>query len=122
MKRLIAFFEIPAADFNRAVKFYEVVMDAKLNVMDCGHEKMAFFSDGICDNCGAISMAENFKPSKDGVLISLSCNDIEKTLAAVTANGGQVGIPKTQIESEGAGFFATFFDSEGNRLGLWSEQ
>lgn len=122
MKKLVSFFEIPAADFNRAVTFYEIVFDTKLNVMDCGHEKMAFFSDDTSDCCGAISWAEEFNPSKDGVLISLSCGDIVRTLDLITAQGGKVMIPKTAIEADGAGFFAVFIDCEGNRVGLWSEK
>ena len=45
MKKLISFFEIPASDFVRAVKFYETVLSLKLDVMECDAEKMAFFPD-----------------------------------------------------------------------------
>ena len=30
MKKLIAFFEIPAADFRRAIDFYETVLNMKI--------------------------------------------------------------------------------------------
>ena len=55
MKRLVSFFEIPATDFERAVKFYESLFKVTLPSMDCGHEKMAFFpeEEGVCP--GAIS-------------------------------------------------------------------
>lgn len=117
MKNLVAFFEIPAVDFNRAVKFYETILGTKITAHDFGKEKMAFFSD----NAGAISWAEGFKPSKDGVLVHLSCDDISKTLASIEAQGGQIITPKTKIESDNAGYFAVFGDSEGNRVGLWSK-
>ena len=45
MKKLVAFFEIPSVDFNRAVKFYELVLGISFNAMDFGHEKMAFFPE-----------------------------------------------------------------------------
>lgn len=45
MKNLVAFFEIPATDFGRAVKFYEEVFGLKLAVMECDTEKMAFFPE-----------------------------------------------------------------------------
>ena len=32
MKKLIAFFEIPATDFHRAIDFYETVLNMKLPV------------------------------------------------------------------------------------------
>lgn len=122
MKKLVSFFEIPARDFVRAVKFYETVLGTELPIMDCGHEKMAFFSDESSDACGAISWAEGFNPTKDGVLIHFSCHDINATLSKIEQNGGETLIPKTQIEADGAGFFATFIDCEGNRLGLWAEK
>ena len=34
MEKFIAFFEIPAADFHRAVGFYETVLDIKLAVSE----------------------------------------------------------------------------------------
>ncbi len=45
MKKLVSFFEIPTADFGRAVKFYETVLNLELSVMECESEKMAFFPD-----------------------------------------------------------------------------
>ena len=33
MEKLLAFFEIPAADFSRAVKFYEAVLQLELAVI-----------------------------------------------------------------------------------------
>ena len=43
MEKFIAFFEIPAADFHRAVGFYETVLDIKLAVSEYEEEKMACF-------------------------------------------------------------------------------
>lgn len=122
MKSFISFFEIPATNFERAVKFYENVFGITLSVFDCGYEKMAFFPQENGKNIGAISWAEDFRPSSDGVLISLSCGEINYTACCIEKNGGKIIIPKTQIEADKAGYFATFTDSEGNRIGLWSEK
>ena len=122
MKRLIAFFEIPSVDFKRAVKFYESVFGLKLNAMDFGREKMAFFPEESGKYAGAISYASDFKPSKDGVLISFSVESMEIALSNIEKNGGEIIIPKTKIEAETMGYFATFTDSEGNRVGLYSNQ
>ena len=124
MKRLVSFFEIPVQDFNRAVSFYEHVMNVKLEVMECENEKMAFFPKEESQCPGAISWtADNsFRPSSDGVLISLSCEEMEQTLKRVTSHGGTVVFPKTKIQSEDRGYFALFKDSEGNRLGLHAEK
>ena len=40
MKKLIAFFEIPATDFRRAVDFYETVLGVQLPTFECETEKM----------------------------------------------------------------------------------
>lgn len=122
MSRLVAFFEIPCVDFNRAVGFYEKIFGINMEVMDCGHEKMAFFPEegGICP--GAISWAADFKPSPDGVLVSLQCEDMQQIVSAIEENGGAVVIPKTKIEAENRGYFSVFKDCEGNRLGLYSDK
>ena len=121
IKNLVAFFEIPAVDFGRAVKFYEEVFGLKLNAMECETEKMAFFPEegGKCP--GAISWATGFIPSVQGVLISLRVENMESTLAIIGKRGGKVVLPKTKIEAEGMGYFSVFTDCEGNRVGLYSD-
>lgn len=123
MKNLIEFIEIPAADFLRAVNFYEAVLGFKLTVCDsCETEKMAFFGDFSIKPNVAISWASGFQPSKNGVLIHFSVESIEATLTLVNANGGRTVRPKTKIEADGMGYFAQFSDSEGNTLGLYAEK
>lgn len=122
MKKLVSFFEIPAADFSRAVKFYEAVLNLKLNVLDCGTEKMAFFPEEEEVTPGAISWAADFLPSKNGVLVSLNVEDMEETLSCIKENGGSIVREKTKIESDCQGYFAMFSDSEGNTLGLYSDK
>jgi len=58
MKKLIAFFEIPAADFRRAIDFYETVLNMKLPTCECEEEKMAFFTEGD-EFVGAVSYASD---------------------------------------------------------------
>ena len=121
MKISVAFFEIPTADFNRAVKFYETILGIELPVMECESEKMAFFPEENGQYPGAVSWAKDFKPSNDGVLIHFQIENMDSTLSAIEKNGGKVTCPKTKIEAEGRGYFALFIDSEGNRLGLYSD-
>lgn len=124
MKALVAFFEIPAIDFGRAVKFYETLFGITLPAMDCGHEKMAFFPEenGICP--GAISWAaeNSFLPSENGVLVSLNVENMEKATNVIKENGGKILIPKTKIEADNRGYFCVFIDCEGNRVGLYSDK
>ena len=85
MKKLVSFFEIPTADFGRAVKFYETVLNLELSVMECESEKMAFFPDEDGLAPGAISWAADFLPAKNGVLVHLNVDDMDATLALKTA-------------------------------------
>jgi len=121
MKNLVAFFEIPATDFERAVNFYQGVFSVKLKVLDCEAEKTAFFSEegGLCP--GAISVAAGFKPSLDGVLISLNVADMEAVVFNIERLGGRLIQDKTKIEAENRGYFSIFVDSEGNKIGLYSD-
>jgi len=123
MKNLVAFFEIPAENFERAVKFYEAVLGIQIDALcDCEPEKMAFFPEENGQCPGAISWADDFRPSKDGVLIHFQVEYMETAMAAIEKNGGNIIRPKTKIEAEGRGYFALFIDSEGNRAGLYSDK
>lgn len=119
MCKFISWVEIPANDFERAVKFYETVFEIDLDVNDFGTEKMACFPNGE----GAISFAPDFKPSKNGVLISFNAgNKMETALQKIKDFGCEIIQGKTKIEAEGRGFFAVFIDSEGNRVGLYGDK
>lgn len=53
-----------------------------------------------------------------GVLIYLRTSDIDASLGAITAAGGAVVAPRTEIEG-GHGSYAVFSDPGGNTLGLY---
>lgn len=118
MKNFIKFFEIPAIDVKRAVKFYEAVFGIEIQVHEFGHETMAMFPDNI----GSISKAEDFKPCENGVLITFNGGtDLQNRLQLAKSNGGIVVIDKTKIEADNQGYFAVVKDTEGNRIGLYSD-
>ena len=116
MKKLISWVEIPATNMGRAVKFYANILEIELEILDFGNEKMACFPSGE----GAISQAKDFKPSENGVLVSINAgHKMDETLKKIVANGGTIVKAKTKIEAENKGYFATFIDCEGNKLGLY---
>ena len=118
MKKLISWVEIPTNEFDRAVNFYNKVLNTELDAHDFGTEKMAFFPTGE----GAVIYEPNYKPSEHGVIVSLQVDDsIDRTIERIIANGGKIIRTKTKIEAEGRGFFAVFLDSEGNKLGLYED-
>jgi len=121
MNFLLNWFDIPATDIDRAVKFYNDVFNFNLKVIDCGEEKMACFPkiNGIS---GALSQSSGFKPSPDGIQITFDGgNNLNEALNRIKRAGGTIVRGKTNIEADGRGYFAQFLDSEGNTLGLYSD-
>ena len=122
MNNCIKWFEIPARDFERAVAFYNGVLDLQLRVCDMGEERMAFFPEAEHNVGGAVSLAPDFEPSERGTLVFFDATGrMERMLARVTAFGGQVAQPACDIDAEGRGSFALFTDTEGNRLGFHAD-
>ncbi len=120
MHNLINWFEIPAVDFDRAVRFYSAVLDARLEPMDLGGTKMGMFPNDGSNVSGAVVQGADYVPGAQGALVYLSGGeDLSPMLARVAQAGGTVIVPKTQISPE-FGYFALFFDTEGNKVGLHS--
>ncbi len=117
----ITWFEIPATDFQRAVKFYSAVFDKDLPVTHLNGSDMAFFSSEPLAVSGVIIAGEGAEPSSKGILLYLNGgDDLNVPLSKVEAAGGTVVLPKTRISAE-LGCYAIFIDSEGNRLALHSQ-
>lgn len=117
MSNFVRFFEIPSENFSRAVSFYNELFEVKLDECDCGGEKMAFFPE----NEGAVIHCQGYTPSDQGVLLSLSADGkMQKMLDKIKDLGGKVLMDKSKIGGDDKGYFALFSDSEGNRLGLHS--
>ena len=117
-----AWFEIPTTDLNRAKGFYDNILETELKLEDTGMGPMAVFpADPPCVS-GALVQAEGYNPASDGTVIYLFLKeDLTKALDRVEGAGGKVLIGKTGLP-DNVGFFAQFNDSEGNRVGLFSEQ
>ncbi len=123
-KNVISWFEIPAADLNRAAIFYETIFEIALYPLDTPNIKMRMFplEDMMNGVGGAVVDSGGFhKPSAtDGPLIYLNANpDVQNVLDKVEAAGGKITVPKTEISPE-HGFMAVFLDTEGNRIALHS--
>ncbi len=120
----ISWFEIPAADLDRATNFYEAIFQIKLVPMDMDNIKMRLFPITDMENGvgGAVVDSGGFhKPSAtDGPLIYLNGNpDVQVILDRVVDAGGTIMVPKMEISPE-YGFMAVMIDTEGNRIGLHS--
>ena len=117
-------FEIPAKDIDRAQKFYETIFDIKMQPMGelMGMKMIGFPAErGSGKANGGVVQSQMHNPSKDGAVIYLNANpDLGPVVEPVQAAGGQVEMPKTQISPE-IGYMAFFVDSEGNKIGLHSQ-
>lgn len=120
MKNAINWFAIPASDLKRAVKFYNVIFDFKLEEMKMGTEDLAFFPIEHGGIGGHIYNHKNLEPAGDGVTIFLNGgNNLQEILDRVESAGGKIVTPKTQISPE-IGYMCYFTDSEGNKIALHS--
>ena len=120
MKNLVSIIEIPVKDFSRAVAFYQAIWGISIEEAEMPGVQMGLFpSDGETVNV-VLAKGADYKPTTDGTVLYLNAgNDLQSTLDKVEPNGGKIIVPKTEISPE-MGFFALFFDTEGNKLGLHS--
>ena len=114
MKPNIVWFDIPATDLARAMRFYSAVLGRELKEENFGEVPTA---DGGQHGCVVV---KDFKPSADGIMIYFDVNGrLKEAVAAVQANGGTV---QTDVHSIGEyGFRAEVLDSEGNCIALHAE-
>jgi hypothetical protein len=122
----VGWFEIPVNDMERAVKFYETVLDLKLERHMLGPLDMAWFpwtEDGAGSPGSLVKHPDFYIPSADGVLIYLTAHsgDLKNELARVEPAGGKVIRDKTKIADD-YGFMAILLDTEGNRVALHSRE
>ena len=114
MSRLAVWFDIPVNDMGRAVTFYEHVTTQKLRRLPVGPDR----ETALFESDGCLFSAPEDKPSHFGSRVYFGATGgIESWLARVTAAGGKVLVPRTDIGGD-QGYFAYFEDSEGNRIGL----
>jgi predicted enzyme related to lactoylglutathione lyase len=122
LENAITWFEIPAADFDRAKKFYETIYDYQMPESMVGPTRMGFFMYDFKAGKvgGALCSGDNYTPSRHGALIYLNCQpDLQIVLDKVEQAGGKIILPKTQIAA-GNGYRAIILDSEGNQVALHS--
>jgi uncharacterized protein len=120
----INWFDIPVIDLPRAKHFYQVIFSIHMEEMQMGNVRMASFpyEGGNGKAGGALVAYDMYKPTTEGVMIYLNANpDLATVLEKVQQEGGQIVMQKTQISPE-IGYMAFIIDTEGNRIGLHSQQ
>ncbi len=119
MQNAINWFEIPSVDFDRAVNFYENILDIKLNKGEFLGDPQAYFPSMQTGVGGSIVRSDRLAPSTTGTLIYLNAvtgENLEQALERVESNSGKVLMPKTAIGE--FGMIGIILDTEGNSIGL----
>ena len=113
--RSIVHIEIPSADDAQAKSFYS-------QLCGWGVEEVPFSADNVyvmfhTGNVGAAlsGIGEHTQPGD--VLIYFHSDDLDADMARVSELGGQVILPRQDVEGFGA--LGIFLDPTGNRVAFW---
>jgi hypothetical protein len=117
---VVAWFEIPASDLDRAVGFYEKIFAKTLKRESMGPMQMAVFPYQQPGVSGAIVQGGPYQPGAGkGTVIYVDCDGhLDAVLGRVKSAGGEIALGKTELPGMGA--YAHILDTEGNRVGLHS--
>ncbi len=99
MQNAINWFDIPAVDFDRAVTFYETIMDVTLRRAPSGGTMNGIFPADREHNgvAGAVCTGEGYAPSAQGAIVYLNADGkLDEILSRVEAAGGKILRPKTR--------------------------
>lgn len=113
-------FEIYVQDMNRAKKFYESVLQGKLEKLDSpGMDMWAFPMDRNASGAsGALVRMQGFPPGGNSTLVYFACEDCSVEEGRVAKSGGRIHKKKSSIGQYG--FISLALDTEGNMFGLHS--
>ena len=115
---VVVWFEIPAADFERAAKFYETIFDTKLNRETFGGPKMGVFGYDRPKVSGCVMESPERAGKDGGTVIYLNCTGhLDAVVSRVEAAGGALLTERIKLPP-GMGAYFHIRDSEGNRVGL----
>jgi uncharacterized protein len=116
----IGFFQVPADDVGRARKFYQSLLDWKIEPDTTLSNKTLEWQNIITGEPEPGTMNEGglYKRMGPGPIMNfVIVQEFDSVLAKVTGLGGKVVMPKNEINNVGT--VAVIQDTEGNILGLW---
>jgi predicted enzyme related to lactoylglutathione lyase len=120
----INWFEIPALDLERAFQFYAAVLNNNVRKGTFGNGELILFNVPFNTGeavGGSIVVREDIKPTTEGGIIYLNAfGQLSDAVSKVENAGGKVIIPFMDLGK--FGFSAIIIDSEGNKIGLLSNE
>ncbi|MGB6667522.1 MAG: VOC family protein [Candidatus Acidiferrum sp.] len=114
----VCYIEIPAKDVYRSADFYEKVFG--WNIRNRESERPSF--DDATGNVSGAWVTGRESTHKPGLLAYVWVNNIDATLARITAEGGVVVETAHADSPGGTSKIATFRDPAGNLIGLYQEE
>lgn len=124
---VVGWFEIYVEDMDRAKKFYEEVLQIKMDKLETPDSSMQMvsFSPAGCDDgeekygCpGALVKMDGVEPGGGGTMVYFHSEDCALEESRVVAAGGHVHVPKSSIGDHG--YMSLIVDSEKNMVGIHS--
>ena len=115
----IVHIEIPAKQAKEAGKFYSELFDWKIE-SDPTYSYLQFQAEGGPGG-GFVEVGQSGAPVEyktDSLLVYVSTDDIDATLAKVESLGGKILMPKSEIPH--VGWWGVFSDPTGNRIALYT--
>jgi predicted enzyme related to lactoylglutathione lyase len=121
MNNLVSIIEIPATDLKRAIAFYSTILGLTIEIVEMGDVLMGILPNEEGTVNVVLAQGSDYNPTTSGCIVYLNGgDDLQPILDKIEPNGGSILVPKTEISPE-MGYFALFIDTEGNQLGLHSE-
>ena len=121
---VVNWFEIYVDDMARAQKFYEAVLNLKMQELPMGESGMQMVAfpwaeDMAAPNAsGSLVKMEGIKAGGNSTMVYFQCDDCSLEQSRVEAAGGKVCQARFSIGEHG--FCAVCMDTEGNAFGLHS--
>ncbi len=117
-------FELPALDLDRAFKFYNTILGGHVRMGTFGNAPLVLFDVPFKTGeavGGALVKRDDLQPTSAGPVIYLNCfGELNGVVGRVAAAGGSVIVPELNLGT--FGFSAIILDSEGNKVGLISNE
>jgi uncharacterized protein len=120
----INWFEIPALDLERAFAFYSTVLNGHVRKGTFGNGELILFNVPFNTGeavGGSIVVRSDLKPTTEGGIIYLNAfGKLSDAVSKVEQAGGKIIVPFMDLGK--FGFSSIIIDSEGNKVGLLSNE
>jgi predicted enzyme related to lactoylglutathione lyase len=118
----VRWFEIYVQDMNRAKKFYETVINVKLERLNSPEIEMWSFPMQMdqMGTAGALVRMQGVPSGGNSTIVYFACEDCAIEEGRAEKNGGKIHLRKMSIGEYG--YVSLVYDTEGNMIGLHSMQ